>query len=150
MKCSPYMYTQTHRKFCKRDIPHCHYEISGQHSNKLSTINTLNVTSSIVSHERTRSLLFPCAVSIMWVLIILVFWRAQVNCDPGSCSRYSDWLLAVRPRDSSSSPGKGKIFLLSMFSRPVLGPIQPPIQWVCMYVCMYKGGPQSWPLHRDL
>jgi hypothetical protein len=30
----------------------------------------------------------------------------------------------------SSSPGRGKIFLLSTSSRPVLGPIQPPIQLV--------------------
>jgi hypothetical protein len=30
----------------------------------------------------------------------------------------------------SSSPGKGKIFLLSTSSTPVPGPTQPPIQWV--------------------
>jgi hypothetical protein len=30
----------------------------------------------------------------------------------------------------SSSPDRGKIFLFSTSSRPVLGPAQPPIQWV--------------------
>jgi hypothetical protein len=25
-----------------------------------------------------------------------------------------------------------------------------PMPRLCMYVCMYKGGPKSWPLHRDL
>jgi hypothetical protein len=48
----------------------------------------------------------------------------------GSCSRYSDWLRAARSRGQSSSLGRGKNFLFSMSSRPVLGPIQPPIQWV--------------------
>jgi hypothetical protein len=45
-------------------------------------------------------------------------------------SRYSDWLRAGRPRGRSSSPGRGKIFLFSTLSRPVLGPTQPLIQWV--------------------
>jgi hypothetical protein len=31
---------------------------------------------------------------------------------------------------SSSSPSRGKIFLLSTLSRPVLGPTKPPIQCV--------------------
>jgi hypothetical protein len=50
--------------------------------------------------------------------------------EPGECSRYRDWLWAVRPRGWSSSLGRGKIFLFSTSSRPVLGPTQPPIQWV--------------------
>jgi hypothetical protein len=29
-----------------------------------------------------------------------------------------------------SIPGRGKIFLFSTASRPVLGPTQPPIQWI--------------------
>jgi hypothetical protein len=40
--------------------------------------------------------------------------------------RYSDWLWAERPRDRSSSPGRVKNFLLSMSSKPALGPIQHP------------------------
>jgi hypothetical protein len=41
------------------------------------------------------------------------------------------WLLhAGRLRGQSLCPGRGKIFILSMSSRPVLGPTQPPIQWV--------------------
>jgi hypothetical protein len=35
-----------------------------------------------------------------------------------------------RQRVRSSSPGRCEIFLFSMSTRPVLGPIQPPIQWV--------------------
>jgi hypothetical protein len=38
-------------------------------------------------------------------------------------------LRAGRPRVQSSSPGKGKNFLPSTSSRPVLGPTQPPVQW---------------------
>jgi hypothetical protein len=45
-------------------------------------------------------------------------------------SRYSDWLRAGRPKGRSSIPDRGKIFLLSTSSRPVLGFTQPPIQWV--------------------
>jgi hypothetical protein len=45
-------------------------------------------------------------------------------------SRYSDWLRAGRLRVRSSSPGKGKIFLFSTASRPVLGLTQSTIQWV--------------------
>jgi hypothetical protein len=48
----------------------------------------------------------------------------------GYCSWYSGWLQVGRKRDRSSSPGRGKISLLSTASRPVLGPTQPPIQWV--------------------
>jgi hypothetical protein len=48
----------------------------------------------------------------------------------------SDWLRAELPRGWSSSPRKGKIFLLSTSSIPVLGPTQPPVQWV-------GGGPLS-------
>jgi hypothetical protein len=49
-------------------------------------------------------------------------WR-QLN-------RYSDRLRAGRPKDRSSSSGRGKIFLHSTSSRPVLWPTQPSIQWV--------------------
>jgi hypothetical protein len=41
--------------------------------------------------------------------------------EPGYRSRCSDWLRARRPRSRSSSPGRGKIFLLSTSSRPALG-----------------------------
>jgi hypothetical protein len=46
------------------------------------------------------------------------------------CSRYSDWLRAVRPWGLSSSPGKGEFLHLSTSSRPVLGPTESPIEWV--------------------
>jgi hypothetical protein len=45
----------------------------------------------------------------------------QPKAGPVFCSRCSDWLRAGRPKDGSSSPGEGKIFLLFMQSRPVLG-----------------------------
>jgi hypothetical protein len=48
----------------------------------------------------------------------------------GQCSRYSDWPWAWMAEGQSSSPGKREIFLLSMSSRPVLGPTHPPLQWV--------------------
>jgi hypothetical protein len=41
-------------------------------------------------------------------------------------TRNSDWLQARRLRSRSSSPGKGKIFLLCTSSRPVLRATQPP------------------------
>jgi hypothetical protein len=50
--------------------------------------------------------------------------------EPGYLSRYSDWLQAERQRGRSSSPGRGKIFLLSMSSRPVLEPTQPAMEYV--------------------
>jgi hypothetical protein len=50
--------------------------------------------------------------------------------EPGYHSRYSDWLLAERPRGLSSSPGGVKNFYFLMSSRPALRFTQPPIQWV--------------------
>jgi hypothetical protein len=41
-----------------------------------------------------------------------------------------DSAVGGRPRGRSSSPARGKNFLLSTTSIPVLGPTQPPIQWV--------------------
>jgi hypothetical protein len=39
----------------------------------------------------------------------------------GQCSQYNDWLQAECLRGWGLSPGRDKIFLLSMFSRPVQG-----------------------------
>jgi hypothetical protein len=50
--------------------------------------------------------------------------------EPGSRSRYSDWLTAGRPRGRSSSTGRVKNVLFSTSSRSALGPTQPPVQWV--------------------
>jgi hypothetical protein len=44
--------------------------------------------------------------------------------------RDSDWLRAGPPRGWSSSPGRGKVVILSAPSRPVLEPTQFHIQWV--------------------
>jgi hypothetical protein len=44
---------------------------------------------------------------------------------PGQLSRYSDWLRAGWSRSRSSSPGGGKNFHFSRWSRPALGPTQP-------------------------
>jgi hypothetical protein len=49
---------------------------------------------------------------------------------PSGGSWDSDWLRAERPRGQSSIPGRGKSFLLSTSSRPVLGPTQLPIKWI--------------------
>jgi hypothetical protein len=45
-------------------------------------------------------------------------------------SRVSAVGVAIWLRGRSSSPGRGKILVLSTSSRPVLGSTQPPIQWV--------------------
>jgi hypothetical protein len=47
----------------------------------------------------------------------------------GQCGRYSNWIQDGQPRDRSLSPSRGKIFLLTTLSRPVLWPTQPHIQW---------------------
>jgi hypothetical protein len=49
--------------------------------------------------------------------------------EPGELSRYSDWLLAGRRRNLSSSPDRVKNFHFSLSSRLALGSTQPPIQW---------------------
>jgi hypothetical protein len=59
-----------------------------------------------------------------------VLETASTAVEPRQSSRYSDWLQARGPRDRRSSPGTVKNFLLSTWSRPVLGSSQPPIQWV--------------------
>jgi hypothetical protein len=53
----------------------------------------------------------------------------NINHKLGQSSQYSDWLRTGRSRGWSSTPGRGKTFLLSMLSRLALGPTQPPIQW---------------------
>jgi hypothetical protein len=52
------------------------------------------------------------------------------NMQPKIKSRDSDWLLAGRPRDRSSSSREEEKFDFSMLSRPALGSTQPPIQWI--------------------
>jgi hypothetical protein len=47
---------------------------------------------------------------------------------PGQCSRYNDWSWAWMAEGQISSPSKREIFLLSMSSRPVLGPTHHPLQ----------------------
>jgi hypothetical protein len=54
--------------------------------------------------------------------------RTHLTEEPGWRSRYSDWLRAGRPRGRSSSPGSGKNFHFSTFSKPALGSTQHPIQ----------------------
>jgi hypothetical protein len=46
------------------------------------------------------------------------------------CSRYSDRLLAERPKARSSCPSKVKKFHFSTPSKPVLGTAQSLINWV--------------------
>jgi hypothetical protein len=47
-----------------------------------------------------------------------------------TCSRFSDWLRAGRPRGWSLSPCRDKFILHSTSPRPGLRSTQPPIQWV--------------------
>jgi hypothetical protein len=39
-------------------------------------------------------------------------------------------LMGYGLKGRGSIPGRGKVFLFSIASRPALGPTQPPIQWV--------------------
>jgi hypothetical protein len=66
------------------------------------------------------------SIPIIGIIFLNIFHYHK----PGYRSRYSDWLRAGRPRGWSSSPGRGKNFLLSTASRPALGPTHPSIQWV--------------------
>jgi hypothetical protein len=51
--------------------------------------------------------------------------------EAGSSVSISVLLLAGRPGDRGSIPGKGeRIFPLAFVSRPVLVPTHPPVQWV--------------------
>jgi hypothetical protein len=67
---------------------------------------------------------YPYALRIKGYALWVAIW------EPGERSRYSDSLLAERPRGWSSSPCRIKNFLFSMSSWPALGPTQPPIQWI--------------------
>jgi hypothetical protein len=58
-----------------------------------------------------------------------VGFSLNIACEIKS-SRYSDWLLAGRPRGRSSSPSRATIFVLFLSSSQALGPAQPPIQCV--------------------
>jgi hypothetical protein len=49
-----------------------------------------------------------------------------IDSEVGYRSRYSDWLLAGRPRGWSSSPSRTKNFIFSTSSIPALGPTQCP------------------------
>jgi hypothetical protein len=59
---------------------------------------------------------------------------------PGYSSRYR----AGRPRGRSSSPSRGKAFLLSTSSRPVLGLTQPPIKCVPGALPLGRRGQSGW------
>jgi hypothetical protein len=72
---------------------------------------------------------------------MLVIWLPNIFCNHAASGyliesecifiRHSiaQSIRAERPKGQSSSPGEGKIFLLSKCSRLVLEPTQPPIQW---------------------
>jgi hypothetical protein len=82
-----------------------------------------------------------------WIFKIKIFFKSPITYNYYTC-RYSDGLPAERPRGRSLSPGKGKDFLFSTSSRPVLGPTQPPIQWVTggSFLGSKAAGAWSWPL----
>jgi hypothetical protein len=64
---------------------------------------------------------FPLAASVILCCLIEPYEQRQL-------SRYSEWLLAGRPRGRSSSPDKVKNVRFSMSSRPAMRSTQPPIQ----------------------
>jgi hypothetical protein len=74
----------------------------------------------------------PC-VSTDWQIKVCFNRIRTIRTGRGSSvgiGRYSDLLLARRPRGRGSIPDGGKNFHFSMSSRLALGPTQPPIQWV--------------------
>jgi hypothetical protein len=72
---------------------------------------------------------------LQWIYLNINTESNHINLEPGELSRYSDELLAGRPRFRSSSPGGVENFHSSMSSRPALGSTQPPIQWVPLALC---------------
>jgi hypothetical protein len=52
------------------------------------------------------------------------------GCHKGSRDSSADIATGYGLDDPGSIPGRGKIFLFSIASRPALGPTQPPVQWV--------------------
>jgi hypothetical protein len=74
------------------------------------------------------------AMKCLFLINMCCIYARGFICPPqvkaGIGSRYSSWLGAGRPRGRSSNLGRGKIFILSNLSRPVLVLTQPPIQWV--------------------
>jgi hypothetical protein len=78
-----------------------------------------------------RCTLFPSKIPITilnFCVFVVVF-----------CSRYSDWLEAVRPRVRNSSPDRARNFLLSISFTPVLGPTQPATHGIWGYYADGKG-----------
>jgi hypothetical protein len=76
--------------------------------------------------ETVIRILEECTRHIPEVLIFTTKTYKSPDSSLGIASGYE----AGWPRERSSSPGRGKSFLLSTASRPVLGHTHPPIQWV--------------------
>jgi hypothetical protein len=56
--------------------------------------------------------------------VVVCFMTLSVSqTEPGQRSGHSDWLRAGRLKGRGSSPGRVKHFLVSMLSRPALGPL---------------------------
>jgi hypothetical protein len=99
-----------------------------KHICQFTTQKTLIFTSTAVRASLITDLPIWNIYWIYKIKIRLPVESAVVYTSPFSAFWwYSDWL---RASDRSSSPARGKIFLVSMSSRPVLGPTQPPIQCV--------------------
>jgi hypothetical protein len=76
------------------DNYHCHYAIYGYHNNEISSVNLLNEWSMPRSSEM---FLFPCIVSIVWILIIfIVHMWSVVYCIKKTVY---DWLLMLVIRE---------------------------------------------------
>jgi hypothetical protein len=82
-----------------------------------STWRWLNISKVEDKHYRGLE-----AITVV-IMKDVVFWL-------GAAITQSVQRLAGRPREWSSSPGRGKNSLFSMSSRLVLWPTQPPIQWI--------------------
>jgi hypothetical protein len=93
---------------------------------RLGWLEKVAVSSRSKSETRSR----PCSVHTLELLLSELCNGPLGSMKGEEMLRYSDRLRTGRPRGRSSSPGRGKIFLIFTSSRPVLGPTQHPIQWV--------------------
>jgi hypothetical protein len=84
------------------------------------TLSVITEMADMSLLKRIEELLLP--PKIMWE-------GTRLHVEPRLRSRYSGWLRAGRPRDSSSSSERVNILPLSMSSCPALRTTQPPIQW---------------------
>jgi hypothetical protein len=83
-----------------------------------------------ISSSIRRLILLVCIpISFFYIISLLNFFYYYSYVIRDNADGTATGYVFGPPKSRSSSPGKVKISLLSMSSRPVLKPTQPPIQW---------------------